>query len=1055
MHFKSKITTMLRRNLLLLFVLSLLLTQLHAQKVDMNLFQGMRPRNIGPAGMSGRVTALAADPRNTDILYIGTASGGLWKTTNAGTTFKPVFDEQPVASIGALAVDPLRPDVIWAGTGEGNPRNSVTGGYGIYKSLDGGKTWSLSGLEATRHIHRIIVNPVNSDIVYAGAIGSPWGPNKERGVFKTTDGGKSWEKILYTNDTTGVCDMVMDPTNPDKLFVGMWNHQRWPWYLNSGGPGSGLYMTLNGGKTFTRVLNGIPEQTGRIGLAIASSRPDYVYAYVESKTTAIYRSTDGGFTWEKRGDKGIGNRPFYYAEIYVDPKNENRLYTLYSSINMSEDGGLTFPITVAQNVHSDHHAWWIDPANSNHMIDGNDGGMAITYDMGVNWRHITNLPLGQFYHVNVDMEEPYRIYGGLQDNGSWVGPGYTWYRGGIINEFWHFLMGGDGFDAMPVAGDPRYCYGQSQGGSVSRQDLLTGSSRSIRPAGDRGERLRFNWNSALAQDPFDNNTIYFGSQFVHKSTNRGDKWEKISPDLTTNDADKISKASRSGGITMDATGAETHCTVITISPSKVQKDLIWAGTDDGNVQYTNDGGKTWINVTENIKGAPKKAWIPQVTASVYNAAEAFAVLNNYRLGDYSSYLYYTKDFGKTWVRIIDNTDVWGYVLCFVQDPVEPKLMFAGTEYGLYVSFDKGETWNKWMIGYPTVSTYDLVIHPRENDLVIATFGRSIWILDNIVPLRDVARSGGKLLSDKIFAFNSSPTVMATTKSLPGYYYKGDAMYEGENREITASLLYYASEEKTEKLKADIINSDGVLIRTIESDVKKGVNKLRWRFDTNPIPTAGQITRVQPQGQPAEQGRAQFGGGGAGGTGGGGGRGGFGGGANAMPGDYTIKLSYNGGTSSSMINLKSDPRLPAPNTEIMKANLKRVDPIATRIKVLNEAYQKFYDCSIMITKVDDLTKKNPAFAESLKDFHPQLKEKYDGIERKLSGRPDGLFVKINGYRVLTTATNVLTEEEEKTVASIPASIDEALKIINEFLSVDWVGYQNNLSNKQIALEVILK
>lgn len=1035
---------MLRKNLLLFFALSLLLTQLHAQKVDMNLFQGMQPRNIGPAGMSGRVTAIAADPRNTDILYIGTASGGLWKTNNAGTTFKPVFDEQPVASIGALAVDPIRPDIIWAGTGEGNPRNSVTGGYGIYKSLDGGKTWILSGLEETRHIHRIIVNPVNSDIVYAGAIGSPWGPNKERGVFKTVDGGKNWEKILFTNDTTGVCDMVMDPTNPDKLFVGMWNHQRWPYYFKSGSNGSGLYMTLDGGKKFTRLTKGLPEESGRIGLAIAKNRPEYVYAFVESKATAIYRSTDGGFTWEKRGEKGIGNRPFYYAEIYVDPKNENRLYTLYSSINMSEDGGLTFPKLIAENVHLDHHAWWIDPNNSSHMIDGNDGGMAITYDMGANWRHITNLPLGQFYHVNVDMEEPYRVYGGLQDNGSWVGPAYTWKRGGIFNEEWEFLMGGDGFDAMPVAGDPRYCYGQSQGGSVSRADLLTGGSKSIRPTGDRGERLRFNWNSALAQDPFDNNTIYFGSQYVHKSTNRGDKWDKISPDLTTNDAEKIAKVARSGGMTLDATGAETHCTVITISPSKVQKDLIWAGTDDGNVQYTKDGGKTWINVTDNIKGAPKKAWVPQVTASQHNAAEAFVVLNNYRTGDYSSYLYYTSDFGKTWVRIIDNTDVWGYVLCFIQDPVEPRLLFAGTEYGLYVSFDKGEIWNKWTVGYPTVSTYDLVIHPRENDLVIATFGRSIWVLDNIVPLRDIARSAGKILTDKIFAFNSSPTVMATTKNLPGYYFKGDAMYEGQNKEIGASIMYYASEETTEKLKADIVNSDGVVIKTIESDVKKGVNKLRWRFDTNPIITAGQIIRNQTT--QTDQGR---------GPGGGGARGGFGGGANAMPGDYNIKISYKDATSSSKINIRSDPRLPAPNTENMKANLKRVEPIASRVKVLNEAYQKFFDCSAMITKIDDLTRKNTLFAESLKDFHPQFKEKYDGIERKLSGRPDGLFAKINGYRTLTTATNSLTEDEEKAISAIPSSIDEALKMINDFLAVDWVSYQSKLTNKQVPLEAIIK
>ena len=1024
------------RNLLLIFILSLFVTPLQAQKIDMNLFQGIKPRNIGPSGMSGRVTAIASDPRNSDVLYIGTASGGLWKSTNAGTTFIPVFDEQPVSSIGALAVDPLHPDIVWAGTGEGNPRNSVTGGYGIYKSLDGGRTWTLSGLEETRHIHRIIVNPVNSDVVYAGAIGSPWGPNKERGVFKTINGGKSWEKILFTNDTSGVCDMVMDPTNPDKLFVGMWNHQRWPWFFNSGGRGSGLYMTLDGGKNFTRLLKGLPEETGRIGLAIAKNRPEYVYAYVESKATAIYRSTDGGFTWEKRGDKNIGNRPWYFAEIYVDPKNENRLFTLYSSINMSEDGGLTFPSLIAENVHLDHHAWWFDPNNSRHMIDGNDGGMAITYDLGATWRHITNLPVGQFYHVNVDMQEPYNIYGGLQDNGSWVGPAYAWYNGGLINEFWDFLIGGDGFDAMPVPDDPRYCYAQSQNGSLRRIDLLTGAGKSIRPGPESGERLRFNWNAAIAQDPFDKNTIYMGSQYLHKSTDRGDKWIKISGDLTTNDPEKLKQA-QSGGLTIDVTGAENHCTIVTIAPSKVQKDLIWAGTDDGNVQFTTDGGKTWTNVSDNIKGAPRKAWIPQITASEYNAAEAFVVLNNYRLGDYSSYLYYTGNFGKTWQRIIDNQDVWGYVLCFVQDPVEPKLMFAGTESGLYVSFDKGEIWNKWTSGYPSVSTYDMVIQPRESDLVIGTFGRSIWILDDINPLREVARSGGQVLNEKITTFKTPPAVMASTKNLPGYYWRGDAMYEGTNRDISATLTYYANEVKDEKLKVEITDNDSILVRNFESDVKKGFNRLSWRFEKNPMLSAGQINRNNQNNQ--DNRNRQF----------------RGSGASVIPGEYSVKLNYNGGSSTTKLIVKNDPRLPAPDIDAIKQNLKRADGISKGIKGLNDSYQKFYECNTTITKVDDLARKNSTFAESVKEFHNQFKTKYDGLERKLSGRPDGLFVKINNFRVLTTATKHLTEDEEKTVAESIASLDEALKILNEFLSVDWNGYQNNLKNIQVPLEAVIK
>lgn len=1027
---------MISKNLLFSIFLFMIFTLLKSQTIDMRLFQGLKPRNIGPAGMSGRVTAIAADPRNKDVLYIGTASGGLWKTVNGGTTFFPVFDDQPVASIGALAIDPIRPDIIWAGTGEGNPRNSVTGGYGIYKSIDGGKTWSLMGLQETRHIHRIIVNPVNSDIVYAGAIGIPWAPSKERGVYKTTDGGVTWQKILYTGETSGACDMAIDPTNPDKLFVGMWNHQRWPWFFNSGGPGSGLYMTLDGGKNFTRLNKGLPEITGRIGIAIAKSRPEYVYAYVESNPSAIYRSTDGGFNWEKRGEKGIGNRPFYYAEIYVDPTNENRLFTLYSSVGMSEDGGLTFPVLIAANVHLDHHAWWIDPGDPRHMIDGNDGGMAITFDMGAQWRHITNLPVGQFYHINIDMEQPYRIFGGLQDNGSWVGPAYGWYNGGLINEFWDFLIGGDGFDAMGVPGDPRFCYALSQVGSLRRFDLLTGEGKNIRPSPGTDDKLRFNWNAALAQDPFDNNTIYFGSQFVHKSLNRGDTWEKISPDLTTNDPEKLNQA-KSGGLTPEATGAENYCTILTISPSKVRKDLIWAGTDDGNIQLTTDGGKTWKNVSDNIKGAPKKAWIPQITASEYKAAEAFVVLNNYRVGDYSAYLFHTEDYGKTWTRLIDNQDVWGYVLCFVQDPAEPKLMFAGTEYGLWVSFDKGETWNKWSSGYPTVSTYDMVIQPRENDLVIGTFGRSLWILDDIVPLREVSRTGGKILNERIALFNPSAAIMAFAKNLPGYYYRGDAMYEGENREIAVNLTFFIGEEKPEKAKVEIRDIDSVVVRAFETDVKKGFNRISWKFDRDPVPVAGQLNRgnltLNQERNRSFRGQAP----------------------NVIPGDYTINMSYDGANSTSKVTVQSDPRLPAPRVDIMKQNYKRAYEIFARVKELNTLYQKFFDCNAVIMKIEDFASKNKAFSDSIKDFQGPLKEKYAALEKELSSRPDGLFNKINGSRVLTTATRMLTSDEEKSVTTANTALEESSRLLNDFMSSDWSEYLNRLKKMQISVDTLIR
>jgi photosystem II stability/assembly factor-like uncharacterized protein len=1026
---------MTKRFLFLMAVWAVLLTAVSAQKVDMSLFHGMKPRNIGPAGMSGRVTAIAVDPRNYDVFYVGTASGGLWKTTSGGVKFNPIFDNELVASIGALAVDPVRPDIIWAGTGEGNPRNSLTNGRGVYKSLDGGLTWKCVGLEQTSNIHRILINPSNTDVVYVGAIGNPWGPNKERGLYKTTDGGKSWTQILYNGTTVGVSDMVMDPTNPDKLFVGMWNHQRWPWFFNSGGAGSGLYMTVDGGNSFSRVLNGIPEESGRIGLAISTNRPEYVYAYVEAKPSAIYRSTDGGFKWEKRGEQGIGNRPFYYAEIHIDPQNENRLYTLFSGINMSEDGGLTFPYRIATNVHLDHHAWWINPENPSHMIEGNDGGLAITYDMGKNWRHITNLPLGQFYHVAVDMEMPYNIYGGLQDNGSWRGPAYKWVNGGLINEYWDFVIGGDGFDAIPVPGDPRYCYAQSQGGSVRRVDLETGAGTSIRPTASQNERLRFNWNSAIAQDPFDNNTIYFGSQYVHKSTDRGDNWIKISSDLTTNNTEKQNTA-RSGGITIDNTGAETHCTVITISPSPVQKGVIWAGTDDGNVQVTTDGGDTWTNVSVNMKGAPANSWIPQVTASAFNAGEAFVVLNNYRVGDNSAHLYQTKNFGKTWERIVDDTKVWGYVLCFVQDPVEPKLMFTGTEFGLYVSFDGGRIWNKWTTGYPTVSTYDLAIHPREHDLIIGTFGRAIWVLDDIRPLRHLATSGTNALNDKVVAITPPVAVMASTKNNPGYYYRGDALYEGDNRPVAAALTAYVGEETTEKLKVEILSENGVVIREMEVDVKKGFNRFTWRFDRNSAPMAGVIIRA---GQDA-------------GSRGGGFRMA---GAQVLPGTYGVRMSLGGAASSTNLTVTGDPRVTAPDNSVAKKNQAEGESFIPKINSLNELYTRFNDCSIILTKVDEFAAGNPELANALRDVHNPVKSLYTESERKLTLRPEGLFAKINNYRILTTTARELTETEKNQVKEASAAIDQAVELMNTFIEKEWPAYISKIKEKTVPLGVVIK
>jgi len=791
-----------------LLSLTMLLASLSliSQEFKMDLVQDLAPRNIGPGGMSGRVTAIDVVLNDTDIMYVGTASGGLWKSASGGITWEPIFDEEVTASVGAVAVQQSNPSVIWVGTGEGNPRNSLNGGYGVFKSLDGGKSWTSMGLEKTRHIHRIKIDPTDPNTVYVGAIGSPWGEHPERGVYKTTDGGETWEKILFVNEKTGAADLIMDPDNPNKLFAAMWEHRRYPWFFESGGEGSGLYMTHDGGKNWKEITeeDGLPKgNLGRIGVAIAPGKPNIVYALVESKDNALYKSENGGFKWKKINDKdGIGNRPFYYYEIYVDPQNENRIYSVFTYVNVSEDGGKNFtqlmPAYRANNgIHPDHHAWWIHPENGEYMIDGNDGGLNITRDGGKSWRFIGNLPVAQFYHINVDNQYPYNVYGGMQDNGSWRGPAYVWRDQGIRNSYWQEIAFGDGFDVVPDKDDSQFGYAMSQQGYVSRYDWKTGNNYIVRPTPPNDStKLRFNWNAAIGQDPFDNSTVYFGSQFVHKSTDKGQTWEVISPDLTTDDPSKQNQAD-SGGLTIDATGAENYTTILVIEPSPVEKNMLWAGTDDGRVHYTTDAGGNWTEVTANLGGLPEGSWIAQIKASQNNKGEALLIANDYRRFNYTPYAYRTKDYGKTWNRIVDGEDAESYTLSIVEDPENPDLLFLGTDDGLYISLDAGKQWQKWTEGYPTVSTKDLVIHPREQDLVIGTFGRAAWVMDDIRPLRALAGDASILQKD-IKLFDPPTAYQAAYQQPTGSRFGADAIYNGENRKEGAMLTYYLKEGRKKK-----------------------------------------------------------------------------------------------------------------------------------------------------------------------------------------------------------------------------------------------------------------
>ena len=1028
------------KRLIFSFLLIVPVFSLQAQKLDMELLKGMKARSIGPGGMSGRVTAIAVERRNDAVFYIGTASGGLWKTGNGGINFRPVFDEEEVSSIGALAIDPSNEDVVWAGTGEGNPRNSLNGGYGIYRSPDGGRSWNLMGLENTRHIHRIIVHPTNPDVVYVGAIGSPWGPHPERGVYKTVDGGKHWTQILYVNELTGVADLVMDPQNPDKLFVAMWEHRRWPWFFKSGGEGSGLYRTVDGGENWKRLTpeEGLPKgELGRIGLAIARGNPDYVYALIESRKNALYRSTDGGYTWEKRGDRDMGNRPFYYSEIYVDPANENRVYTLFSPVNVSEDGGLNFSTLLGQQIHVDHHAWWIHPENPAFMIDGNDGGMAITYDRGKNWRHVTNLPASQFYHIRTDMELPYHVFGGMQDNGSWRGPAYSWTSGGIINTYWDFLLGGDGFDVLPVPGDPGTCYAMSQEGNVRRINLETGQSVDIKPAAEEGTELRFNWNSAIAQDPFHEHTIYFGSQFLHRSPDRGDSWQLISPDLTTNDSLK-QKYHESGGLTYDVTGAETHTCILAIAPSPVREGVIWVGTDDGNIQLTLDGGASWSNCSPSIRDLPRGAWVPQIHVSASRAGEAWVVVNNYRQNDYAPYLFHTEDFGKKWNRVAGPGDVEGYVLSFVQDPMEPDLEFLGTEHGLWVSIDSGEQWTRWTVGIPTVPVMDMEIHPREQDLVIGTFGRAAYVLDDLAPLRAYAKDYDKIAASGITVFSPPVAYLADTRNAPGYYFSGDAYFEGENRAWGARISYDArwdgdpAGEKKDTVVIRVLDQQGQLVRTLQQVPQQGLNRTLWRLDRKG--TRVSFDAKAPERQTREQG----------------------GGGSVLPGTYTLEFAFRGDTAVTSVEVRADPRR---DYDLAGMELKQLktDLLLQRLDSLDQALSSLRKCRESAELVKKLS--GGKVSDALKQVTESMQAELDRIsgqvfrDETVQGiyePTDAVYVKMQGTYGITGADQPLTENQLEKYQHYMSVADETIDLINRFLANEWNDYKEQVAAEDISL-----
>ena len=1046
---------------------------LAAQKLNTDLVKNMEPRNIGPAGMSGRITAIDAVTSNPDIIYAGSASGGLWKSTSGGIDWKPVFEDQPTASIGAVAIQQSNPSVVWVGTGEGNPRNSLNGGFGIYKSLDGGRTWKNMGLEKTRHIYRVIIDPTDPNTVYAAAIGSPWGEHPERGVFRTKDGGKTWEKVLFTNNRSGAAELVMDPSNPNKLIAAMWEHKREPWFFKSGGPGSGLYITYDGGDNWKEITskNGLPEgELGRMGIAIAPSEPNRVYAYVESKKNALYRSEDGGENWSMINDdmNQIGNRPFYYAEIYVAPDNENRLYTVFTYINVSEDGGKSFEelmgsYGVDNGVHPDHHAWYIHPENGDFMMDGNDGGLNITRDGGKTWRFVENLPVGQFYHVAVDNEFPYNVYGGMQDNGSWRGPAYVLKDQGIRNSYWQEISFGDGFDVVPDPDNSQYGWTMSQQGYVSRYDWVTGNNYLVRPTHpDPNIELRFNWNSAINIDPFDNSTLYFGSQYVHKSTDKGLTWKVISPDLTTNDSLK-QKQMDSGGLTIDATGAENHTTILVIEPSPAEKGMIWTGSDDGKVFFTQNGGENWNDVSKNIKGLPEGSWIAQIKASSKNKGEALLVANNYRRFDYKPYVFRTTNYGKSWERIVDENDVLSYALAVVQDEKQPNLMFLGTDDGLYVSLNAGKDWEKYKNGFPTVPVKDLLIHPRENDLVIASFGRSFWVLDDISPLRTLAANPQmqqQLTSEGdavLKAIPPSNTFLAAYQQPTGSRFGADATFSGENRSRGAEIRYFFKPEKKDK-KADAATkekdslseketkNDSIILKIYDGDrlirtLKQkapdstGLFSMRWNMDEKGAERASRKIRENNNYEP--------------------------GGVTVKPGTYKVVLHYGDKESAENITVKADPRLDI-STEAINEIYTAGKELEENSQVAADAVKQLVQSKNTAEEFQNRLKKEDkekykeeieASKEVIKKIDEQLalflgkEDERQGIVRSTDPNVLTRLGLAQGY--VSSRPGGLTGTEKQLIKQAEDELQDVLEKVNDFYKTEWPEYRKKMEQVEIS------
>jgi len=849
------------------------------------ILKNLRFREIGPANMGGRIDDFAVVENNPSIVFAATASAGLWKTTNAGTTWEPVFDNQAVSTIGDVTVAPSDPSIVWVGAGEANNRQSSSWGNGVYKSMDGGKSWTNVGLKETHHIGRIVVHPADPNIAYVAAAGRLWGPSKERGVFKTTDGGKTWSHPLFLNEDTGVIDIALDPQSPNTLYAAAYQRRRTAFGFNGGGTNSGLHKTTDGGATWTRLTTGLPEggDTGRIGVTIYRRNPNIVYAIIQHARGGVFRSENKGETWTRMSD--TNPRPMYYSQIVIDPNNDQRIWVMGAPMYYSEDGGRNFRSNLVQRIHGDHHAMWINPANSDHMIVGSDGGIHFSSDRGRTWDYVNTLALAQFYEIGVDMRKPYFVCGGLQDNGSWCGPSATWFTQGITNEDWYRVGGGDGFYVQIDPTDHNIVYAESQDGNLLRRNLRTNESRSIRPRPKEGEPpYRFQWNSPVVVSAHDAKTIYYGGNFLFQSADRGDSWTKLGGDLTTGvDRDKLPIM----GKTPDREtlsrhdGVQAFPSITTISESPLRPQVMWAGTDDGNVQVTRDGGKSWKNVADKAPGVPQGTYVSRVVASRHEEGAAYVTFDGHRSNDFRVHVFQTSEYGENWKAISKGIPDNGGVVNVIREHHRNRnVLFAGAEYGAYFSLDRGANWHRLKNNLPTVPVDDIAIHPRENDLILGTHGRSIWVLDDMTPLEQLNE---KVAVSDLHLFDMRPATAWRIYSHKGN--TGHKFFAAENPPYGAFINYYLKSKPAEKetVKVAILDKGGSTIREMEGAKEAGVNRIHWdlRYPPPPDPTPEQ------------------------------GEGGFGRrrqGPLVDPGEYTVRIAAGQSQVSKSVTVEEDPRI---------------------------------------------------------------------------------------------------------------------------------------------------